>query len=142
MADDKSTERESVSLSTMSADDQALATETVARFRALAADAGYDIDDLRMTFAGMAVSMLMRTDMSPNDMSRSIQAIRDAASLMGVDSKPVQVRKKLEDQDADLIVDAINPRIEGLLEAIERGNDATENEHSGAGTPPTAYQEV
>tara|TARA_Y100000310_G_C20554704_1_gene749926 strand:+ start:736 stop:1113 length:378 start_codon:yes stop_codon:yes gene_type:complete len=125
----------------MGAEDRAMAADTVARFRALAVDAGYDIDDLRMTFAGMAVSMLTRTDMSPAEMSRSIQAIRDAASLMGVDSKPVRVSKKLEDQDADLIVDAINPRIEGLLEAIERGNDATD-EPAGAGDTPTTYQEV
>ena len=94
-----------------------------------------------MTFAGMAVSMLTRTDMTPAEMSRSIQAIRDAASLMGVDSKPVRIAKKLEEQDSDLIVDAINPRIEGLLEAIERGNDATD-EPTGAGTAPTTYQEV
>ncbi len=141
MDDDQGTTRESVALSVMGAEDRAMAADTVARFRALAVDAGYDIDDLRMTFAGMAVSMLTRTDMSPAEMSRSIQAIRDAASLMGVDSKPVRVSKKLEDQDADLIVDAINPRIEGLLEAIERGNDATD-EPAGAGDTPTTYQEV
>ena len=141
MDDDTSTAGEAGALSVMGAEDRALAADTVARFRALAIDAGYDIDDLRMTFAGMAVSMLTRTDMSPTEMSRSIQAIRDAASLMGVDSKPVKVSKKLEDQDADLIVDAINPRIEGLLEAIERGNDATD-ESAGAGVAPTTYQEV
>jgi hypothetical protein len=141
MDDDEGTTRESVALSVMGAEDRALAADTVARFRALAIDAGYDIDDLRMTFAGMAVSMLTRTDMTPAEMSRSIQAIRDAASLMGVDSKPVRIAKKLEEQDSDLIVDAINPRIEGLLEAIERGNDATD-EPTGAGTAPTTYQEV
>ena len=141
MDDDEGTTRESVALSVMGAEDRALAADTVARFRALAIDAGYDIDDLRMTFAGMAVSMLTRTDMTPAEMSRSIQAIRDAASLMGVDSKPVRIAKKLEEQDSDLIVDAINPRIEGLLKAIERGNDATD-EPTGAGTAPTTYQEV
>jgi len=142
MDGDTGTERESVSLSTLSAEDTLMAAETVARFRSLADTAGYDIDDLRMTFAGMAISVLSRTDMSPADMSRTVQTIRDTAALMGVDSKPVKIRKKLEEQDADLIVDAINPRIEGLLEAIERGNDATEDEPEGARVTPTAYTEV
>jgi len=142
MDGDTGTERESVELSTLSAEDTLMAAETVARFRALADTAGYDIDDLRMTFAGMAISILSRKDMSPADMSRTVQTIRDTAALMGVDSKPVKIRKKLEEQDADLIVDAINPRIEGLLEAIERGNDATEDEPEGARVTPTAYTEV
>ena len=142
MDGDTSAERESVEISTLSAEDTLMAAETVARFRALADTAGYDIDDLRMTFAGMAISVLSRTDMSPADMSRTVQTIRDTAALMGVDSRPVKIRKKLEEQDADLIVDAINPRIEGLLEAIERGNDAAEDESEGARTTTTAYTEV
>lgn len=142
MDGDTGTERESVELSTLSAEDTLMAAETVARFRALADTAGYDIDDLRMTFAGMAISVLSRKDMSPADMSRTVQTIRDTAALMGVDSKPVNIRKKIEEQDADLIVDAINPRIEGLLEAIERGHDATEDESAGARTTTTAYTEV
>lgn len=141
MADDTEGEGEQVELSVIRSPDQGLAAETVARFRELAIEAGYDVDELRMTFAGMALSALIRDDLSPSDIGKSISAIREVASLMGVDTKPLDLRKRAE-QEADLIIDAINPRIEGLLDAIERGKHAAETESEGAGGSTTAYTEV
>jgi len=140
---DTAAERESIALSVSSLEPSAQvpAAMTVGRFRALAEDAGYELDELRMTFAGMALTVLMRDDLRPNDKQREIASIRDVASLMGIDSKPVDVRRKAQ-QEADLIIDAINPRIEGLLDAIERGSNAAENDDPGAGITPTAYEAV
>ena len=127
-------------VSIMSSADESLSGQAIDRFQKLAEDAGYDIDALRMAFSSMAISTLCRADMSPNEISRTIQAIRDTAALMGVDSSPI-TRKMKEQQDADLIINAINPKIEGLLEAIERGKHA-EAFDGGAEAPATAYSEV
>jgi len=141
VAHDQGTQGQQVDLSVIRSPNQELAASAVTRFRQLAAEAGYDIDDLRMTFAGMAISALVRDDMSPADIAKTIGAIRDAAALMGVDSKPVDIRRRAE-AEADLIIDAINPKIEGLLDAIERGRHASEAEPEGTGTTATAYSEV
>jgi len=141
VADDQETQGQQVDLSVIRSPNQELAASAVAQFRQLASESGYDIDDLRMTFAGMAISALVRDDMSPSDISKTIGAIRDAAALMGVDSKPLDVRRRAE-AEADLIIDAINPRIEGLLDAIERGKNAAEAEPEGAGVTATAYSKV
>jgi len=141
VAHDEETQGQQVDLSVIRSPNQELAASAVAQFRQLASESGYDIDDLRMTFAGMAISALVRDDMSPSDISKTIGAIRDAAALMGVDSKPLDVRRRAE-AEADLIIDAINPRIEGLLDAIERGKNASEAEHEGTGSTATAYAEV
>ncbi len=143
MESDTQAERESIALSVsgLPASAQVPAAMTVNRFRMVAEAAGYDLDELRMAFAGMALTVLMSDDMRSSDKQREISSIRDVAALYGVDSKPIDARKKAQ-ESADLIIDAINPRIEGLLEAIERGYDATENESSGAGIAPTAYEEM
>jgi len=143
MADDPQAERESIALSVsvLTPSAQVPAAMTVNRFRMLAEEAGYELDELRMAFAGMALTYLMRDDLSATDVHKSIASIRDVASLMGVDSKPIDARKRAQ-QDADLIIDAINPRIEGLLDAIERGRHASEIDDPGAGLAAASYEEV
>ena len=141
VAHDEETPGQRVDLSVIRSPNQELAASAVAQFRKLASESGYDIDDLRMTFAGMAIAALVRDEMSPSDIAKTIGAIREAAALMGVDSKPLDVRRRAE-AEADLIIDAINPRIEGLLAAIERGKHAAEAEPEGAGSTATAYAEV
>ena len=113
--------------------------QTVEHFWQLAEAGGYDIDGLRMAFAAMALKTLSRTDIDPHAMRMCIAAISDTAKLMGVDTKPVTKRMELDEQGTEAIIDAINPRIEGLLEAIERGNEAS-TKRSRTRSPVTSYQ--
>ena len=140
MDGDTTRKGEPVALSVLSAEDQALAAEIVARFRDLSLDAGYELDPLRMAFAGMGLAALIRTDIGPDSVLKTIRSIREVASLMGVETGAVS--KKTVTEETGALIDAINPRLEGLLEAIERGHGATGDEHSGARGPLTAYQEM
>ena len=127
-----------VSLSVLSTEDQALVADAVAHFETLSKDAGYDVDPLRMAFASMGIAALIRQDQTPDQCLKKIRSIREVAELMGVETSAV-TRKDISTEPGD-IIDAINPKLEGLLEAIERGNDAAADEHSGAGATPPAYQ--
>ena len=140
MADLQAREEHAGGISVLPMSDDSIPGQAIDRFSRVAEEAGYDIDALRMEFSKMAIRTLCREDLSPNEISRTIQAIRDTASLMGVDSSPIS-RKMKDQQDADLIINAINPKIEGLLEAIERGKHA-EAFDGGAEAPATAYSEV
>ena len=100
---------------------------------------GYEIDELRMAFANMGLTTLVRSDLAPKDVLTLIRSVKEVATLMGVDTGAVPQKQVIDEES---IIDAINPKIEGLLEAIERGNNAAGDEPTRAGTAATAYSEV
>ena len=140
MADLQEFEGHDSPMSILAAADNPITGQAISRFKQLAEEAGYDLDPFRMAFGSLAISALCRADLTPNEVARTIQAIRDTASLMGVDSNPVA--RKSVSHEAEQIIDAINPKIEGLLEAIERGKHASEAFDGRTETTATAYESV
>ena len=136
---DSSPQGQPVSLSVVPAEDRELATETMDRFRMLMQQSGYEIDELRMAFANMGLTTLVRSDLAPKDVLTLVRSVKEVAALMGVDTGAVPQKQVIDEES---IIDAINPKIEGLLEAIERGNYAAGDEPTRAGTTATAYSEV
>ena len=136
---DSSPQGQPVSLSVVPAEDRELATETMDRFRMLMQQSGYEIDELRMAFANMGLTTLVRSDLAPKDVLTLVRSVKEVATLMGVDTGAVPQKQVIDEES---IIDAINPKIEGLLEAIERGNYAAGDEPTRAGTTATAYSEV
>ena len=136
---DSSPQGQPVSLSVVPPEDRELATETMDRFRMLMQQSGYEIDELRMAFANMGLTTLVRSDLAPKDVLTLIRSVKEVATLMGVDTGAVPQKQVIDEES---IIDAINPKIEGLLEAIERGNNAAGDEPTRAGTAATAYSEV